>query len=300
MKPVRHLRALQAFDAAATTSNLSKAADLLGVTHGAVSRHIKQLEEYLGQPLFLRKQNGVEKTRAGDQLHVATRQAFAALETGVQSIMPAKGQRSVTISLSMSLAIKWLVPRLPEFRQQYPDIAVYLDTNDEVVDLENSQVDIALRFGDPDREKLHYELLTREELIIVASPKMVVDKKLPMAPGSIIEMPLLEDEFTPAWNRWANLVGLDLPQGALDRLTFMNSAVLIAAVVDCQGVAPVRHLLLADDLNSGRLVRLDDTVVPLDSSLYFVCRDGDQNREPVRCARDWLFTLHECADPFES
>ena len=291
MKPIRHLRALQAFDAAATTSNLSKAADLLGVTHGAVSRQIKQLEQYLGQSLFYRKQNGVEKTHAGYQLHVATRQAFTALEKGLHSIMPPPDQRSVTISLSMSLAIKWLVPRLPEFRQQFPGIAVYLDTNDDVVDLNNSQVDVALRFGDPDRGGLHYERLTREELVVAASPKLVTGKNLPMSPESIIKLPLLEDEFTPAWNKWASQVGLDLPQSFLNKITFMNSAVLIAAVIDCQGVAPVRRILLADDLNAGRLVRLDDMTIPLDSSLYFVCRDGDQNREPVQSMKNWLFSI---------
>ena len=231
------------------------------------------------------------KTSAGNQLHVATRQAFTALEMGFSSISPAANQPSVTISLSMSLAITWLVPRLPEFRQQFPAIAVYLDTNDEVVDLNNSQVDVALRFGNPDREGLHYERLTREELIVVASPKLVMDKKLPMSPESIIKLPLLEDDYTPAWDKWASLVGIEMPKPALDKLTFMNSAVLIAAISDSQGVAPVRRLLLADDLDAGRLVRLDDTAIPLDSSLYFVCRDGEQNREPVQCVKRWLLSI---------
>ena len=108
----------------------------------------------------------------------------------------------------MSLAIKWLVPRLPEFRKQFPAIAVYLDTNDDVVDLNNSQVDVALRFGDPDQGELHYELLTREELIVVASPELVMDRKLPLSSESIIKLPLLEDEYTPAWDKWASLVGM--------------------------------------------------------------------------------------------
>jgi DNA-binding transcriptional LysR family regulator len=71
----------------------------------------------------------------------------------------------------------------------------------------------------------------------------------------------------------------------------MNSAVLIAAVIDSQGVAPVRRLLLADDLKAGRLVRLDDSVISLDSSLYFVCRNGEQDREPIRSLRNWLFSI---------
>ena len=94
MKPVRHLRALQAFDLAATTSNLSKAARQLGVTHGAVSRQVKQLEQYLGLSLLYRRPNGVEKTNAGERLHIATRQAFSALESGLQDVMRVRDKRT--------------------------------------------------------------------------------------------------------------------------------------------------------------------------------------------------------------
>ena len=291
MKPVRHLRALQAFDAAATTSNLSKAAELLGVTHGAVSRQIKQLEAHLGVTLFHRRPNGVEKTRAGDQLHLATRQAFATLADGLQSLAPPKSQRSVTLSLSNALAIKWLVPRLPEFRQKFPGIAVYLDSNDELVDFNDSEVDIGLRFGEPDWDGLYCERLTEEELIVVASSMLVADEQLPMSAESIVRLPLLQDEFTGGWDRWAERVGLDVSQIVSQKIKFMNSAVLMAAVMDNQGVALVRRLLLEDDLAAGRLRQLDDTAVPLDSALYFVCRKGDEDREPVRSVKRWLFSI---------
>jgi len=71
----------------------------------------------------------------------------------------------------------------------------------------------------------------------------------------------------------------------------MNTAVLVAAVIDNQGVALARRLLLHDDLKAGRLKRLDNTAISLDSSLYFVCQDGDQNREPVRSVKNWLFSI---------
>ena len=291
MKPVRHLRALQAFDVAATSSSLSKAADILGVTHGAVSRQIKQLEQYLGTMLFYRKPNGVEKTTAGDQLHTATRQAFSILGDGLQNLVPDKDSRSVTISLSISLAIKWLVPRLPEFRQKFPGISVYLETNDEIVDLKNSEVDIALRFGDTDLRDLHYENLAKEALIVVASPRLVADKILPMSPESIIQLPLLQDEFTPSWEKWADLVNVEPSQITSEKIKFMNSAVLVAAAIDNQGAALARRILVEDDLKAGRLLRLDDTSFALDTSLYFVCEKGDQDREPVRSMKNWLFSI---------
>ena len=106
MSEIRHLRALQAFDAAATNASLTKAAEVLGVTHGAVSRQIKQLEEYVGIPLLVRRTDGVRRTEAGDQLHIATRQAFSAIETGLRNVRRFQRDRSVTVSLSSSLAIK--------------------------------------------------------------------------------------------------------------------------------------------------------------------------------------------------
>ncbi len=291
MKPIRHLRGLQAFDTAATTSNLSQAAQVMGVTHGAISRQIKQLEEYLGLTLFYRRPNGVEKTLAGEQLHLATHQAFAILGDGLKTLRPVKDNRSVTISLSMSLAIKWLVPKLPEFRQNFPGITVYLDANDDVVDLNDSEVDIALRFGQPDWGDLHCDVLATESLIVVASPTLVADKETPMFPESIISFPLLQDEFTPGWDEWAKVVGLAPSKLASGKIKFLNSAVLVAALLDNQGVALVRRLLLDDDLKTGRLLRLDDTTISLDSSLYFVCRNGDQDREPIRSLKTWLFTI---------
>lgn len=291
MNEVPHLRALQAFDAAATSSNLSKAAAVLGVTHGAVSRQVKQLEQYLGVSLLHRLPNGVEKTEAGEQLHTATRQAFAALQMGLRSVRRAQDTRSVTITLSASLATKWLVPKLPAFRKKHPGITVFLDTNDDLVNFGDSEVDVALRYGVPDWGDLHIEHLAGEELIVVASASLIRNKTVPMAPDSIAALPLLHDQFNPAWDRWADVAGLDRSNVGSAAVKFMDSAVLIAAAIDGQGVALARRLLVSDDLEAGRLIRLDDTVISLNRALYFVCRKGDQDRPAIRALKNWLFSL---------
>jgi len=291
MNTVRHLRALQAFDAAATHSSMSKAAGALGVTHGAVSRQIKQLEQYLGVPLLHRRPNGVEKTDAGERLHMATRQAFSALQIGVRGVKRLRDGRSVTISLSASLATKWLVSRLPAFRAQHPGIAMFLDTNDEVIDFDDSDVDVALRYGVPNWGDLHCERLVDEDLIVVASSLLVTNQTLPMAPAAIARLPLLHDHFNPAWDEWADAVGLDRSQVASADVEFRDSAVLITAAIDGQGVALARRLLVGDDLDAGRIVRLDTTTITPDRALYFVCRTGDQDRAAIRSFRNWLFSL---------
>ncbi len=291
MSEIRHLRALQAFDAAATLSSLSKAAEALGVTHGAVSRQIKQLEAYLGVHLLHRRPNGVEMTDAGEQLHRATQQAFSALQIGLRGVKRSRDGRSVTVSLSASLATKWLVPRLPAFRANHPGIALFLDTNDEVIDFDDSDVDVALRYGVPDWGGLHFERLMAEDLIVIAAPSLVAKETLPMPPAAIARLPLLHDQFDPAWDKWADAVGLNRSKVGTADLKYRDSAVLITAAIDGQGVALARRLLVRDDMDAGRIVRLDDTAIAQNRALYFVCRTGDQDRGAIRSFRKWLLSL---------
>ena len=289
---VRHLRGLQAFDVAATNGSLSNAADELAVTHGAISRQIKQLEEHLGVTLFNRRSNGVELTEQGARLHEATQRAFMALREGISDIKRVENTQSITISLSASLATKWLVPRLTSFRNAHPGLSVYLDTNDEIIDLQASQTDVALRYGTPEWGDLHCERLTREELIVVAAPKLAADHVLPLRPDEVTSLPLLSDEFNPAWDRWALGNNLNPDRVARPVLRFADSAVLITAAIDGHGVALARRLLVKDDLEAGRLVRLDNSITKPDRALYFVCRSGDQDRLPIRRFRSWLISQY--------
>lgn len=288
---LRHLRALQAFNETAIHSSLSKAADALNVTHGAVSRQIKLLELHLGVSLFHRRPNGVELTKAGERLYQSTRGAFSALQLGVLDVKRRHHRQSLTVSLSTSLALKWLVPLLPSFRQKHPGIALLLDTNDAYADFDTSEVDVALRFGEPGWDGLHHELVKREELIVVASSSLVGKANLPMSAKDVTSLPLLHDAFNIGWQSWAEQEGLGSDQVNSQNVKYVDSAVLLEAAIDGQGVALARHLLAARDLESGRLVRLDESTVPLDRGLYFVYRPGDQNRVTVRLFKKWLMSV---------
>ncbi|MCF6329305.1 MAG: LysR substrate-binding domain-containing protein [Henriciella sp.] len=291
MENLRHLRALQAFDEAATHSSLSKAAVVLNVTHGAVSRQIKLLELHLGVTLFHRRPNGVEMTRAGVRLHQSTRQAFSTLQLGVSEVKRQHHRQSITVSLSTSLALKWLVPLLPSFHQQDPGIALLLDTNDTLADFDTSEVDVALRFGQPGWDGLYHRQLAQEELIVVAAPALVENARLPMPAEAISKLPLLHDAFNVGWEIWAAQVGLSRDQVKSQNTKFVDSAVLLEAAIDRQGVALARQLLAARDLILGRLVRLDESRVSLDRGLFFVCRHGEQHRTTVKIFKNWLLSI---------
>ncbi len=288
---LRHLRALQAFDETATQSSLTKAADVLNVTHGAISRQIKLLELHLGVTLFHRRPNGVELTRAGERLYQSTRGAFSALQLGVMEVKRLHHRQSITVSLSTSLALKWLVPLLTSFQQDHPGIALLLDTNDAFADFDASEVDVALRFGEPGWGGLYHEQIKKEELIVVAAPSLVEKTRLPMRAEDVADLPLLHDAFNVGWESWAAQVGLDADRINSQSIKYVDSAVLLEAAIDGQGVALARHLLAARDLELGRLIRLDDSSVPLDRGLYFVCRPGDQERVTVRIFKKWLMSI---------
>lgn len=286
---LQHLRALQAFSEAARHASLSKAAESLSVTHGAISRQIKILEEYLGVTLFHRHTTGVELTVKGEELLQSTGPAFATLQQGVSQIRRQHRRPSLKVSLPNAVAQKWLVPRLASFHRQHPGISLFLDTSDTVVDLEASEVDVAIRFGRPGWKGLHAEKIADETLILVASPWLVGDAPLPMQPEKIAGYPLLCDEFNQGWDKWAEKVGLPVTSITKKNGTrFYDSAVLLEAAIARQGVALTRRLLACKDIETGRLVRLDSTSVSLERSLYFICRNGDQGRTAVSAFRDWL------------
>lgn len=288
---LRHLRALQAFDETAAQSSLSKAAETLHVTHGAVSRQIKLLEAHLGTALFHRHPKGVALTQAGERLYKSTRQAFAELQSGVLDVKRTQQRQSLAVSLSTSLALKWLVPALSAFQQAHPGISLLLDTNDSFADFNLTQVDVALRFGAPGWSGLHHELLKQEELITVAAPSLIGERPLPMSAQDILNLPLLHDTFNVGWDSWAKQHGINADRVDAQKLKYVDSAVLIEAAIDGQGVALARRLLVERDLTQGRLRRLNESRIPLDRSLYFVCRPGDQERPPVRLFKKWLMSI---------
>ncbi|WP_170336126.1 LysR substrate-binding domain-containing protein [Ruegeria arenilitoris] len=288
---LRHLRALQAFNETATHSSLTKAADVLNVTHGAISRQIKLLELHLGVTLFHRCPNGVVLTKAGERLYHSTRGAFSTLQQGVSEVKRLHHRQSITVSLSTSLALKWFVPLLNSFQQEHPGIALLLDTNDAFVNFDTSEVDIALRFGEPSWGGLYYEQIRQEELVVVAAPSLVENSQLPMGAEDIADLPLLNDAFNVGWESWAAQVGLNPDRVNSQSIKYVDSAVLLEAAIDGQGVALARHLLAERDLKLGRLLCLDESRVPLGRGLYFVCRPGDQERVTVRIFKKWLMSI---------
>jgi LysR family glycine cleavage system transcriptional activator len=281
------LNALKAFEAAARHLSFSKAADELHLTHGAVSRAIRDLERELGRPLFVRTTRSVRLTPAGASYAAEVRSALdqIAAATAVAREQPSSGV--LNVSTIDSFAARWLVPRLARFRRQHPDIDVRLSGTERLADFVTDGIDIAVRYGRGQYPGLAAELLMKEDLVPVCSPKLLEGPHPLRSPADLRHHTLIHDDFMTTWAMWlamAGLRGIDATRGPI----FSSSNLAVQAAVQGEGVVLGRTALIADDLAAGRLVRPFALSLPAELAYYVVYPPRAITRAKVKAFRDWL------------
>ena len=287
MSTLPQLNTLRAFDAAARYGSISRAAEALNVTHGAVSKQIAGLEAYLGMPVFERTARGLVPTEAGALLAPIVAQALDSMADGIRRLKRGSGPATLTISVLPSFAAHWLIHRLPRFLDRHPGIDVRFFTTRRVVDLTREDVDVAIRYGRGDWLGVHAERFLEETLSPVCAPAL-----LARHPGlTLAEMPrhAIHSHHTDAanWRRWREASGLpqdDVPAAAV----YDDTALAMQAVLGGQGIILGRSPLVADDLAAGRLVALSDVRISSAEANYLVCLERQRRRASVRAFRDWL------------
>jgi LysR family glycine cleavage system transcriptional activator len=195
------LNALRTFEAAARHQSFLKAADELGVTPGAVSRQIKALEIELGLRLFERFNRAVRLTPAGERLADGVRRGLEGLQAAVGEAQGA-GAGPLTISVMHSLAARWLVPRVHDFQQRYPEIQVMIAASDLPADLVRDRIDIAIRYGAGPYPGYAVTRLIDTRMFPVCSPRLLQSQAL-NAPRDLAHALLLADvNLTPTETAW--------------------------------------------------------------------------------------------------
>ena len=269
------LNALRMFEAAARHRNFTRAAERLCVTQGAVSRQIKNLEEDLGEALFLRDGPRVELTAAGVRLYDAVQEAFGLLRRSTLEFRRRAQSATLTISVLPSFAAKWLVPRLIEFQSSNSDIDVRLSASYDVVDFSlQPDVDVAIRFSADPPAGLYHECIISEQLFPVCSPKLLGSARSLDRVDDIAKFPLIRAlEPYDQWNDWFRAAGVNLPVEQRGP-RYSDALILLRAAVEGQGIALVRALVAAEDLEAGRLLRISELTVASRHNYYFVCPGG--------------------------
>ena len=288
------LHALPSFEAAARHLSFSRAAEELNVTHGAVSRAIKNLEERLGVLLFERATRAVRLTPVGEPYARAVRGMLDQLAAATAAATAHQSSSTLNVSTSDGFAGRWLVPRLYRFHRAHGDIDVRVSTTGRLTNFLGDGIDIAVRYGGGTYPGLTSEFLTDEEVFPVCSPRLLEGEQPLRCPEDLRHHTLIHDGFPINWASWltsAGIEGVD-PHGGL---TFDSYSFAVESAAQGEGVVLGRTMLVAADLAAGRLVRPFAHALKSLSSFYVVYPPDAIRQRKVKAFRDWLFA--EIAPP---
>jgi DNA-binding transcriptional LysR family regulator len=250
------LNALRAFEAAARLNSVSQAAEQLHVTHGAVSRQLKVLEEHLGVALFAKDGRGLKLTDAGIRLRDASGDAFDRLRTVCAELSQGSADAPFVLGCSGSLLARWFIPRLGRLNADLPDLRLHLSAGEGDLDPRRPGLDALLVFAEPPwpTDMQVFELAS-ERIGPVLSPHFARYGQLQTAPAeALLAETLLQTTSRPqAWPSWAQQKGID-PKALQYGQGFEHLYYLLEAAVAGLGIAIAPEPLVADDLRAGRLV----------------------------------------------
>lgn len=283
--PLPPLASLRAFAAVGRILSFRRAGDELLITQSAVSYHVKQLEDYLGVELLVRRGRTVSLTMAGASFLDKVSAGFAIIEDGVRDLR--KDGSVVRVSLLPSFAANWLVPRLPRFQSLYPHIILDLDPTLEAVELQTGAIDLAVRYGDGTWPGLDAKLLMAERLTPVLSPELLGSGPPLREPADLLDHTLLLTRSPFDWKIWADSVGLDFTKARTVQLVDYN--VVLQAAIKGQGVALGRAKLIQDRLLRGELVAPFHTVMdPRRAGYWIVVSSARLPSKAVELFTGWL------------
>jgi LysR family glycine cleavage system transcriptional activator len=284
------LNPLRAFEAAGRLNSITKAADELCVTPGAVSRQVHELERFLGVTLFRREARAVGLTAQGEAYFVEITAHFSGIRDASVKLTGDRGPEVLRIRAYTTFAMKWLVPHLSEFQEQNSSTEVRLTTSLHAVDFEKENVDCAIRLGDGNWPDLRVDRLVPNHLIPVCSPAYIDQQELNNG-ADLARVPLLHSLARPDdWMYWLEFAGLkdiDARKG----MKYESSVLSYQAAIDGQGVAIAQRVLVTEELRSGRLVQLFGPTLDRGSYTYYLIYPEKSLRKGAfRRFQKWIST----------
>jgi DNA-binding transcriptional LysR family regulator len=294
------LNALRVFEAAARHGSFKVAAGELGVTPAAVSHQIAALERHLGTRLFERTNRAIALTAKGAALAATLNELFDRLAAALDDAQRPRGARHSTLVVSAvpSLAAKWLAPRLHRFRKHHPAIDVRLSATDHLIDLaRDHSVDVALRYGNGPYRGVKAEPLWPSGLLYpVCSPRLLAGEAPLRRPADLALHVLMSaaiptnaiEKLWPTWLRAAGIDTVKMLRLAAAAPAFSSTHLALEAAVASNGVVLAPHILVADDIAAGRLVRPFEIAIS-DPFRFWLLYRADQAKEAAIMAwRRWV------------
>ena len=285
---------IEGFEAAARNLSFTRAGAELHLTQSAVSRQIKALEEWLGVPLFERRTRSLVLTSHGESLYEAVPGVLRTIESVTRDIRQEQMARTLTVTTTPAFASLWLIPRLASYTREHPQVDVRISTSSTFVDLDRSNVELAIRFtGVAPTENA--AKLFEEEIFPVCAPELLKNRKKPLStPADLRDQVLLHYDDPDNrvawldWPTWLEAMGLtDFKAAGAVRFSQYDQVVVAAA--SGQGIALGRTPLLKRMLREGKLVAPFSSRSVGPRAYYVITSTRSAHNPDVSEFVEWLF-----------
>nr|WP_281068709.1 LysR substrate-binding domain-containing protein [Ramlibacter agri] len=245
---------MRAFEAVARHLSVSRAAEVLGVTHSAVSRQVTALEAQLGVQLFTRDKARLQLSNSGRILFADVAPAFERLQAAVRNVQAQASPSTLLINVPPSFAMRWLIPRLAAYQRRRPDAEIRLTTGKEpLAEVVGRGFDLVVRRQSSASRKLDSVPFLTASLVPVCAPELLEQQAI-RKPGDLRQHVLLHsNQQALEWPEWLAKAGVPELKPRSE-LVFEEIYFAMQAALDGMGVALVPSPLAADDIAAGRLV----------------------------------------------
>ena len=280
---------LRAFEAAARLESFTLAAKELHLTQSAISHQIRELEDYFGKPLFLRKNRKVEPTAEGRRLLDSLTRVFDVIEAACNEVTLAPSSQVLALHCSPSFAAKWLSPRLPEFIKDNPDITIRLTSGAEPIDLlRNQEIDIAISYQFSHEGPGITSLSLGEEKIVPLCAPELIDAGIPVE-ELMRKLTLIESSLNHhTWEKWFEIHHLKNP--STRKMSFDRAALSVSAAVDGIGAVLESVRFAERELSRGELVELGKGIFSptIDRTHFLSFKSNVKNSPKIKLFKEWL------------
>ncbi|WP_274629874.1 LysR substrate-binding domain-containing protein [Arvimicrobium flavum] len=285
-----HLNGLRAVESVTRLGSLQKAGDELGVSSSAVSQQVARTEAQFGRPLFTRTRTGLVPTEFGTRIAARLTAGFRELDEAI-ALAEEQATNTLTVSVAPAFASRFLVPRLSRFFALHPEILFRIDASTNLVDLEASGVDLAIRLGNGDWPRVQTEKLIDMDVFPICAPSIASRLQ---SIQDLARVHLISDISTMiSWDDWFAAAGVK-PVKSLEGISFTDVLLCLDAVLSGHGVMLGWQMLAGDALADGRLVEPFGVRARTGFAHYFVTPENRRVERKVSLFKRWV--IEEVAD----
>jgi len=279
------LTMLRAFEAAGRTGSMRRAADDIGVSHTVVSRHVKNLEHWMGRKLVLTSPRGAELTPDGQTLFAAVSKGFELIARAAEGLRARRVRGRLRIWCYSGLATRWLAPRLSELEEALDGAEIDLTATEQKPDFSARQADVFIGFSVLPSLPVGSLPLVRPRMFPVASKSWLDRHGWPHTLEDLADLPLIHEGNHVQWDSWFQAIGYRPERLRGPKLS--NASISFDAALAGQGIALVNAFLAADELVSGRLIEPFPTDASLGTYFLLAARDPASDATIAAFAR-WM------------